>query len=44
MKAIIDTEPVDVKVIENLGYQFGKYAKVVEYNGSEYVVIKHGRQ
>lgn len=42
MKARIKGKDVEVKVIENLGYQGGRYAKVVEYNGEEHVVVKSG--
>jgi len=37
-------EDMEVKVIENLGYQGGRYAKVVEYEGIEYVGVKEGHK
>ncbi len=43
MKAIIKGETVNVKVVEDLGCQGGRYAKVVEYNGEEHVVVKSCR-
>ena len=42
LKCLLDQKLVDCKVIEDLGYQGGKYAKVVEYKGEEIVVIKVG--
>ena len=42
MKCNIDNCIVDCKVVENLGYQGGMYAKVVLYNGIERVVVKTG--
>lgn len=35
-----DFDPIDCKVTENLGFQGGYYAKFVEYDGEEFVVIK----
>ena len=34
---------VDAKVTENLGYQGGRYAKVVQYDGNEFVVTAQSR-
>jgi hypothetical protein len=42
MKCRINNEIVDVKVVENLGFQGGKHAKVVTYQGKEFVVVKDG--
>lgn len=42
MKCILDQKLVDCKVVEDLGYQGGKHAKVVEYEGQEVVVVKVG--
>lgn len=36
----IHFDPVDCTVTENLGFQGGYYAKFVEYDGEEFVVIK----
>jgi len=42
MKCILDQKLVDCKVVEDLGYQGGEFAKVVEYKGQEVVVVKVG--
>ena len=42
MKCIIKGKEVEAKIVENLGYQGGRYAKVVEYNGEEHIVTKIG--
>ena len=43
MKCEIGGKIVDAKVTENLGYQGGRYAKVVQYNGDEYIVTAPSR-
>lgn len=40
MKCYIKNELVEAKVTENLGYQGGRYAKVVKYKGEEHVIVK----
>ncbi len=42
MKCLLDQKLVDCKVVEDLGYQGGKHAKVVEFNGETVVVVKSG--
>lgn len=42
MKCVIDGRIVDCKVIKNLGFQGGMYAKVVLYDGKEIVVTSDG--
>ena len=42
MKCLLDQKVVDCKVVDDLGYQGGKRAKVVGYKGEEIVVIKVG--
>jgi hypothetical protein len=42
MKCLINQNLVDCKVVEDLGYQGGKYAKVVLYEDQEVVVVKAG--
>ena len=42
MKCYVKNKLVEAKVVENLGFQGGRYAKVVEYNGEEFVVVKEG--
>ena len=43
MKCFIDEIEKDLPVVENLGYQGGRRAKVVLDNGKERVVIKAGK-
>jgi hypothetical protein len=42
MKCYIDGKEVNAKVTENLGFQGGNYAKAVEYQGEEHIVVKKG--
>ena len=42
MKCLIDQKLVDCKVVEDLGYQGGTYAKVVLYEDQEVVMVKAG--
>lgn len=44
LKCLIDGKLQECKVVENLGYvhDVGAYAKVVEYQGKEYVIVKRG--
>ena len=39
----IEVDGKEYKVIENLGYQGGHYAKMVLVEGKECVVVKHGK-
>ena len=41
MKAEINGEYVEVKTVENLGYQGGRYVKEVKYEGKLYIVVAH---
>lgn len=40
MKAMIDGIEVEVKTVENLGYQAGYHTKAVVFEGKERIVIK----
>jgi len=42
MRCKIGGKIVDCKTVENLGYQGGRHARVVEHEGSEIVVVKNG--
>ena len=44
MKCYINDEIVDCKVVENLGYQGGRYGKVVLYEGEGRIVVKEGNR
>lgn len=46
MICIIKNKRQECKVTENLGYvhDVGTYAKAVEYDGKEYIVVKIGGQ
>ena len=43
MKCYIKNKLVEAKVVETLGFQGGRYAKVVEYNCEEFVIVKDGK-
>lgn len=45
MKAIINNKLVEVKTIENLGFNhsIGKYARVVLYENKKIIIIKNGK-
>ena len=39
---IFDGKKTKCEVIENLGFQNGKYVKAVKHDGNERIVVKHG--
>jgi hypothetical protein len=42
MKCFIEGKEVQAKTTENLGWTEHGYARAVEYNGKEYIVVKNG--
>lgn len=40
MRCYIRGELVDTKTIEDLGFQGGRHAKAVEYEGKEYIIVR----